>query len=483
MLHHERKGDWPNQDSGPVIDITGETWSALNAALLVGCRGLAGGSSLAKLLDEKRGVRNLGNLPPLTEERILNWADSHKQRTGKWPVQNSGSIDDAPGETWPGINTALQKGTRGLPGGSSIVKLLEEKRGIRNQANLPYLTEEQILKWADAHKAHTGKWPKRTSGPVTGALHESWSAIANALVAGLRGLPGGSSLAVLLEEKRGVRNHLTLPPLTEEQILKWADAHKERTGDWPGKESGIIAESPRDTWVNVNTALRVGLRGLGGSSSLTQLLADKRGVSNSAAHATLTIEQILAWADAYHERTGNWPKRRAGGIPEAPGENWANVDAALQRGSRGLSGKSSLVKLLAERRGVRNSADRSSLSIEQILNWADTYHARTGDWPKARSGDIPEAPGESWANIDVALSAGATRASSRFVTSQTACRGTRRAASLRPTSDKGADSYLGRFPSQSPGKLAGGRFRPNPRIARRNMAEHRPCPSPRDARS
>ena len=44
--HHARKGDWPKYDSGPVIDTPGETWSAVNAALRVGCRGLAGGSRL-----------------------------------------------------------------------------------------------------------------------------------------------------------------------------------------------------------------------------------------------------------------------------------------------------------------------------------------------------------------------------------------------------------------------------------------------------
>jgi hypothetical protein len=46
-------------------------------ALRLGLRGLPGGSSLARLLDEQRRVRNVKNLPPLTEEQILAWADEH----------------------------------------------------------------------------------------------------------------------------------------------------------------------------------------------------------------------------------------------------------------------------------------------------------------------------------------------------------------------------------------------------------------------
>jgi hypothetical protein len=35
---------------------------------------------------------------------------------------------DAPGETWRGIDQALLQGLRGLPGGSSLTKLLKQGR-------------------------------------------------------------------------------------------------------------------------------------------------------------------------------------------------------------------------------------------------------------------------------------------------------------------------------------------------------------------
>ena len=59
----------------------------------------------------------------------------------------------------------------------------------------------------------------------------------------------------------------------------------------------------------------------------------------------LAAEQILAWADAYHARAGEWPRQRSGPIAEAPGLAWHNVDDALRRGHRGLPGQDSLTRL------------------------------------------------------------------------------------------------------------------------------------------
>jgi hypothetical protein len=50
----------------------------------------------------------------------------------------------------------------------------------------------------------------------------------------------------------------------------------------------------------------------------------------------LTIEQILAWADAYYQRTGHWPDKKSGKVWEPPDEKWVNIDTALRMGLRGL---------------------------------------------------------------------------------------------------------------------------------------------------
>jgi hypothetical protein len=267
--HKAATGDWPNQFSGGVTG-TNETWHAIQHSLLAGRRGFPGRSSLAKLLADRRGVRNVQDLLPLTVEQILAWADAHKAATRDWPNQDSGQVSGTD-ETWARINTGLQQGQRGLPGGSSLAELLAEYRGQRNRKNLSPLTVEQILAWADAHKAATSRWPKQNSGLVTDT-DETWAGINYTLVAGRRGLPGRSSLATLMAEHRGIRNIHDLAPLNIAQILTWADAHKAATGNWPKMNSGQVSGTD-ETWLRIDDALRRGRRGLPGDSSLPALLA------------------------------------------------------------------------------------------------------------------------------------------------------------------------------------------------------------------
>jgi hypothetical protein len=64
------------------------------------------------------------------------------------------------------------------------------------------LTTAQVLTWAEAHFARTGRWPHHGSGGVDGAPGQRWAAIDEALRRGLRGLPGGDSLSRLLDRHR-----------------------------------------------------------------------------------------------------------------------------------------------------------------------------------------------------------------------------------------------------------------------------------------
>jgi hypothetical protein len=152
--------------------------------------------------------------PELTIQRILELADAYHAQTGDWPTAYSGRIFEDRELSWRRIDNALRLGLRGLPGRDSLAQLLARERGVRNVGDLSGLTENLILSWADRHKKRTGKWPTENSGPVEGAPGEVWYNVNAALLQGLRSLPGGSSLAVLIAARRGIRNRASIPPLT-----------------------------------------------------------------------------------------------------------------------------------------------------------------------------------------------------------------------------------------------------------------------------
>jgi hypothetical protein len=283
---------------------------------------------------------------PFYISQILGWADAFYERTGRWPNLYSGTIWTQRADNWRRVDSALRLGLRGLPGGSSLARLLAEERGVRNSSCLPRLSQKQIVEWAEAHCRRTGQWPKETSGPVLEAPEESWHAIDRALRAAVRGLPGNTSLAQLLAQRRGVRNIQSLPHLTVKQILAWADAYYRRHGTWPTSQSGAIDKAPGETWSGVNAALQSGRRSFPGGFSLARLLARHRGVRNPKQPPQLSEQRILRWAGSYFRRTGNWPDRNSGPVVQAPGETWAMIDRALRKRQRGLRGKSSLFRLL-----------------------------------------------------------------------------------------------------------------------------------------
>ena len=346
----ERRNRWPTHKDGPIREAADDTWCSVDKALRSGRRGLPAESSLARLLSEHRGVRNRRALPPYIVAQVLEWADAHHRRMGRWPNENSGPVVDAPGETWNAVEAALRQGSRGFPGGSSIARLLAKRRGVRNPQNLPRLTIPKILAWADAHYKRTKCWPKKHSGPIPESAGDDWAAIDAGLNHGCRGLPGGQSLAQLLDNRRGVRNRKALPHYKEKGILAWADAHHQRTGTWPKHYSGPIAEAPGETWLAVNAALSNGVRGLPGGSSLARLLQERRGMRHKRCLPPFRESKILAWARAHRRRMGKFPSKESGPVVDSPGDTWMAVHVALRMGRRGLLGGSSLAKLLKSQR-------------------------------------------------------------------------------------------------------------------------------------
>src|SRR5262249_31216739 len=134
---------------------------------------------------------------------------------------------------------------------------LRKRRKYRHRGR-PELSEPQILAWADNWHARTGRWPGQLSGAIPDSLGETWARVDNALLQGLRGLQGGSSLARLLHAGRGVRNIGQLPVLTAKLIIAWARAHRQRTRNWPNAHSGRVIGSNGENWGSINNLLRDG---------------------------------------------------------------------------------------------------------------------------------------------------------------------------------------------------------------------------------
>jgi hypothetical protein len=292
----------------------------------------------------------------LSVEQILAWVDEHHSRTGRWPNSRSGAVAGQPGERWATLNNALRLGRRGLPGGDSLARLLQVHRSVRNRRVPPTLNERLVLKWAHAHRRRTGSWPNEDTGPVTDAPGERWGNVNASLRHGYRGLPGGESLARLLVRRAGARTSANIPNLSVWMIVRWAEGHRRMTGRWPTQYSGPVLAAPGERWSRVDDTLRRGTRGLPGGSSLARLLGEYCGLRNLSHPPPLSEKLIRQWAKAHQARTGRWPGTTAGAIPEAPGETWCAVGAALRDGRRGLRGGRSLATFLG-RRGTGSRHD------------------------------------------------------------------------------------------------------------------------------
>lgn len=212
--------------------------------------------------------------------QILAWADDFHRRNGVWPRLTSGPVAPRHSEKWSYIDYALKRGRRGLPGGSSLMQVLRQHRQVCHGDKRP-LSEDLIFQWAQRHFRQTGMWPKAVDGPIPGSDGETWDNINHALIRGSRGLTGRSSLKKLLVGRQavppGIHQPLRRPEMPLERIWKWARAHHRRHDEWPGRDSGAIPGSDRETWAKVDAALNGGFRGLPDGSTLLTFLAS-RGV-------------------------------------------------------------------------------------------------------------------------------------------------------------------------------------------------------------
>jgi hypothetical protein len=196
------------------------------------------------------------------------------------------------------------------------------------------------------------------------------------------------------------------PPLTVAQILTWADAHHAAAGEWPKTAAGVVLGDPSEKWLQIDMALRLGLRGLPAGDSLASLLERERGVREVEARPRLTEAKICRWAEAHCRQTGAWPDENSGPVEAAPGEVWQTLNESLRLGLRGLRGDDSVAQLLGRRLGIRSRTTAAPLSVAQVLSWAMDHESRTGRLPDVWSGSVRAVLDETWQKIDDCLRRG-----------------------------------------------------------------------------
>ena len=119
----------------------------------------------------------------------------------------------------------------------------------RKGPRYPPLDEDLILSWADEHFRTLGAGPTSNSGCVANHEDEKWNNLDGALRYGRRGLLLGSSLQILLNERRGVPLIITgKPPLIVDNILLWGDHHRIIYGRYPKTDDGAIDGAQHETW-------------------------------------------------------------------------------------------------------------------------------------------------------------------------------------------------------------------------------------------
>ncbi len=219
----------------------------------------------------------------LTEEVIVGWIERYvADHNGRYPHGGSGKIEYAPKKeplTWCGLSACMTNGYRGLPGGTTVSKFISEHfHNDRNRINLPSLSEEDILNWAEQYKVEFGRYPTMREGQVKyftqGRL--TWCAVNACLDKGLRGLPGGTTLSRLIVNNLVNVNKSSLHRLLEEDILRWAEQYKVEFGRYPHCQSGRVNfDGSYFTWANIDVCLRRGHKGLSGGSSLSKLLKSR----------------------------------------------------------------------------------------------------------------------------------------------------------------------------------------------------------------
>jgi hypothetical protein len=248
------------------------------------------------------------------------------------------------------------------------------------------------------------RWPDRHDGAIP-TLEGSWLAIDEALRVGVRGLPGGSSLAKERVALTGARRRQSL---TEENVKAAILAHHRATGAWPNDSTKGVIPGVGYTWSYVRAFIRNSGHGFHG------LVRELQGLSAEKTRLTLaSVEEAIAAFRTAHD--GRWPTcSTAGTVPildsERPTLTWSTLDTLLAVGTSGLpkvgaDGRQlSLARVVAGLRGVVPSSSPLTLTVveEAMLEWK----RKEGTWPTAKTSGKAPIIDVTWKALNIYLQRG-----------------------------------------------------------------------------
>ena len=251
----------------------------------------------------------------------------------------SGPIPEAPGETWLAWNRRCGQDFAGSRAVRHSRGLLVEHADVRNRHS-PAPADNR----SDPRPGRRPSRPDRAvardpSGPSSGT-GETWQSGPLALYPRPRGLPGGGRRWRGCSRGNGGAQREALPLFRVPDILPG-----------PTRTTIAMARGPRADRCHPGGP---GARLVSGSTThlpgQSRICGETprwpacRPTSRGAEHpcpSAITVEQILAWADAHFARRADG-RTRSGAISEAPGETWQGSRTPSSSACGALPGGSSL---------------------------------------------------------------------------------------------------------------------------------------------
>lgn len=134
-------GRYPSHKSGDATAFLGfqMTWSAINASLRQGCRGLPGGTTLFKLKLKQGWILERGAIETLTPSQIVSACREFQRTYGTLPHTQSGKRGGFLPVSWRSAQKFLKR-TQGLS-----LKQFQIKQGLRKTDHPPFRVAQSIL--------------------------------------------------------------------------------------------------------------------------------------------------------------------------------------------------------------------------------------------------------------------------------------------------------------------------------------------------